>query len=199
MQRRRRHDGGVGRAAAGQRADGRGDRCRLPRRGCPHPLGAGARPRGRPAARDLMLLTVDVGNTNTVLGLFDGPELFESYRIKTDARVTADELALMFRGLLAGHPAPDGVAVCSTVPAVLHELRIMFERYFADVPTVVVGPGVKTGVPLLYDNPREVGPDRVVNTLAAHTLYGGPCIVVDFGTSTNFGVVSERGECTGAP
>ena len=80
-----------------------------------------------------MLLTVDVGNTNTVLGLFDGEELFESYRIKTDARVTADELALMFRGLLAGHPAPDGVAVCSTVPAVLHELRLMFERYFADV------------------------------------------------------------------
>jgi type III pantothenate kinase len=144
-----------------------------------------------------VLLTVDVGNTNTVLGLFDGAELFESYRIKTDARVTADELALMFRGLLAGHPAPDGVAVCSTVPAVLHELRIMFDRYFADVPTVVVGPGVKTGVPLLYDNPREVGPDRVVNTLAAHTLYGGPCVVVDFGTSTNFDVVSEKGEFLG--
>ena len=144
-----------------------------------------------------MLLTVDVGNTNTVLGLFDGDELFESYRIKTDARVTADELALMFRGLLAGHPAPDGVSVCSTVPAVLHELRIMFDRYFADVPTVVVGPGVKTGVPLLYDNPREVGPDRVVNTLAAHTLYGGPCVVVDFGTSTNFDVVSAKGEFLG--
>jgi type III pantothenate kinase len=144
-----------------------------------------------------VLLTVDVGNTNTVLGLFDGDELFESYRIKTDARGTADELALMFRGLLAGHPAPDGVAVCSTVPAVLHELRLMFERYFADVPTVIVGPGVKTGVPLLYDNPREVGPDRVVNTLAAHTLYGGPCVVVDFGTSTNFDVVSEKGEFLG--
>ena len=144
-----------------------------------------------------MLLTVDVGNTNTVLGLFDGPELFESYRIKTDPRVTADELALMFRGLLAGHPAPDGVAVCSTVPAVLDQLRGMFDRYFADVPTVVVGPGVRTGVPLLYDNPREVGPDRVVNTLAAHTLHGGPAVVVDFGTSTNFDVVSPRGEFLG--
>jgi type III pantothenate kinase len=144
-----------------------------------------------------MLLTVDVGNTNTVLGLFDGPELFESYRIKTDPRVTGDELALMFRGLLSEHPAPDGVAVCSTVPAVLDELRRMFDRYFADVSTVVVGPGVKTGVPLLYDNPREVGPDRVVNTLAAHTLYGGPAVVVDFGTSTNFDVVSANGEFLG--
>jgi type III pantothenate kinase len=144
-----------------------------------------------------MLLTVDVGNTNTVLGLFDGPELFESYRIKTDPRVTGDELALMFRGLLSDHQKPDGVAVCSTVPAVLDQLRAMFERYFADVPTVVVGPGVKTGVPLLYDNPREVGPDRVVNTLAAHTLYGGPAVVVDFGTSTNFDVVSANGEFLG--
>jgi len=144
-----------------------------------------------------MLLTVDVGNTNTVLGLFDGPELFESYRIKTDPRVTGDELALMFRGLLSEHPAPDGVAVCSTVPAVLEQLRGMFDRYFSDVPTVVVGPGVKTGVPLLYDNPREVGPDRVVNTLAAHTLYGGPAVVVDFGTSTNFDVVSANGEFLG--
>ncbi len=144
-----------------------------------------------------MLLTVDVGNTNTVLGLFDGDHLFESYRIKTDQRVTADELALMFRGLLSAHPAPDGVAVCSTVPSVLDELRRMFDRYFSDVPTVVVGPGVKTGVPLLYDNPREVGPDRVVNTLAAHTLYGGPAVVVDFGTSTNFDVVSPDGEYVG--
>jgi type III pantothenate kinase len=144
-----------------------------------------------------VLLTVDVGNTNTVLGLFDGEELFESYRIRTDPRVTADELALMFRGLLSSHETPDGVAVCSTVPAVLNELRTMFDRYFADVPTVVVGPGVRTGVPLLYDNPREVGPDRVVNTLAAASLYGGPAIVVDFGTSTNFDVVSERGEFLG--
>jgi type III pantothenate kinase len=144
-----------------------------------------------------MLLTVDVGNTNTVLGLFDGEELFESYRIKTDRKVTADELALAFRGLLMEHSKPDGVAVCSTVPSVANELRVMFSRYFADVPTVIVGPGVKTGVPLLYDNPREVGPDRVVNTLAAHTLYGGPAVVVDFGTSTNFDVVSARGEFLG--
>src|SRR5215210_997192 len=144
-----------------------------------------------------MLLTVDVGNTNIVLGLFDGEHLFSSYRLRTDARITADELALLFNGLLARHPQPDGVAVCSTVPQVLDQLRLMFDRYYADARTVVVGPGVKTGVPLLYDNPKEVGPDRVVNTLAAHTLYGGPCIVVDFGTSTNFDVVSEKGEFLG--
>ena len=144
-----------------------------------------------------MLLTVDVGNTNVVLGLFDGERLFASYRLRTDGRVTADELALQFRGLLAGHPEPDGVAVCSTVPQVLDQLRQMLARYYADVPTVVVGPGIRTGVPLLYDNPREVGPDRVVNTLAAHTLFGGPAIVVDFGTSTNFDVVSAKGEFLG--
>ena len=144
-----------------------------------------------------MLLTVDVGNTNSVLGLFDGDHLFESYRIKTDPRRTADELALLFRGLLDAHSVPDGAAVCSTVPSVLDELRRMFAKYFADVPTVVVGPGTRTGVPLLYDNPREVGPDRIVNTLAAHTLYGGPAVVVDFGTSTNFDVVSAKGEFLG--
>jgi type III pantothenate kinase len=144
-----------------------------------------------------MLLTVDVGNTNIVLGLFDGDKLFKSYRLRTDARVTADELALLFRGLLSRHPEPDGVAVCSTVPQVLDTLRLMFERYFADVPTIVVGPGVKTGVPLLVKNPNEVGPDRVVNTLAAHTLFGGPAVVVDFGTSTNFDVVSDKGEFLG--
>jgi type III pantothenate kinase len=144
-----------------------------------------------------VLLTVDVGNTNIVLGLFDGDQLFASYRLRTDARVTADELALLFRGLLDRHPEPDGVAVCSTVPQVLDQLGLMFDRYYAKAHTVVVGPGVKTGVPLLYDNPKEVGPDRVVNTLAAHTLFGGPAIVVDFGTSTNFDVVSEKGEFLG--
>jgi type III pantothenate kinase len=83
------------------------------------------------------------------------------------------------------------------VPAVLHELRGVFSRYYASIPAVIVEPGVKTGVPLLYDNPREVGADRIVNTLAAHHRYGGPAIVVDFGTSTNFDVVSSRGEFLG--
>jgi type III pantothenate kinase len=144
-----------------------------------------------------MLLAIDVGNTNTVLGLFDGEELVRSYRVKTDARSTADEYRLTFRGLLVDDPDVTGVALCSTVPAVLREMRTMLERYYGHVPHVIVEPGAKTGVPVLMDNPKEVGADRIANTLAAHHLYGGPCIVVDFGTSTNFDVVSSKGEFLG--
>lgn len=144
-----------------------------------------------------MLLTIDVGNTNTDIGLFDGEELARSYRTKTDARSTGDEIALTFRGLLAADPPITGVAVCSTVPAALREMRGMLERYYSGVPTVVVEPGVKTRVGVHTDNPKEVGTDRIMNTLAAFHLYGGPCIVVDFGTSTNFDVISERGEFLG--
>lgn len=144
-----------------------------------------------------MLLTIDVGNTNTVLGMFDEEDLRQSWRIKTDARTTADEMALTFRGLLAEADTVTGIALCSTVPAVLREMRGMLDRYYGDVPTVIVEPGTKTGVPVLTDNPKEVGADRIVNTIAAHHLYGGPCIVVDFGTSTNLDVVSAKGEFLG--
>lgn len=144
-----------------------------------------------------MLLAIDVGNTNTVLGLFGGESLVSSWRIKTDAQSTADEMALTFRGLLADQPAIDGIALCSTVPSVLREMRLMLNRYYDDVPTVIVEPGTKTGVPVLTDNPKEVGADRIVNTIAAHHQFGGPCIVVDFGTSTNFDVVSAKGEFLG--
>jgi type III pantothenate kinase len=143
------------------------------------------------------LLAIDVGNTNTVLGLFEGEDLVRSWRIKTDARSTADEMALVFRGLLADEPAVTGIALCSTVPAVLREMRQMLATYHSDVPTVIVEPGTKTGVPVLTDNPKEVGADRIVNTIAAHRIYGGPCIVVDFGTSTNLDVVSAQGEFLG--
>ncbi|MFL6241045.1 MAG: type III pantothenate kinase [Actinomycetes bacterium] len=143
-----------------------------------------------------MLLAVDVGNTNTVLGVFAGDRLVDSWRTKTDARSTADELALTWRGLL-GEVDISGLAVCSTVPAILHEVRLLADRYYPDVPSVVVEPGVRTGVPLHYDNPKEVGADRVMNALAAHHLYGGPAVVVDFGTSTNFDVVSAKGEFLG--
>ncbi len=143
-----------------------------------------------------MLLAIDVGNTNTVLGVFEGDTLRESWRVKTDARNTADELALTFRGLLHGIPV-SGIAACSTVPAVLRELRTMLERYWRDVPVVMVEPGVRTGVSVLTDNPKEVGTDRICNTAAAHHLTGGACIVVDFGTSTNFDCVSARGEFIG--
>ena len=126
-----------------------------------------------------MLLTIDVGNTHTVLGLFDGEEIVEHWRISTDARRTADELAVLLQGLMGSTRCSagadvDGIAICSTVPSVLHELREMCRRYYGDVPAVIVEPGVKTGVPVLMDNPKEVGADRIINALAAVELYGGP-------------------------
>jgi type III pantothenate kinase len=133
-----------------------------------------------------MLLAIDVGNTNTVLGLFEGDELVQSWRIKTDPRDTADELHVVYTGLLSSSPRISGIA-----------LRTMFERYYGDVTRVIVEPGTRTGVPVLTDNPKEVGADRIVNTLAAHHLFGGPSIVVDFGTSTNLDVVSAKGEFLG--
>lgn len=144
-----------------------------------------------------MLLTIDVGNTNTVLGVFDGKVLVRSWRVKTDARNTSDELWLQFSSLVDDYEIT-GLAVCSTVPATLRELRTMISAYFPDIRVTIVEPGIKTGVPLLVDNPKEIGADRIVNTLAAHTLYPhGPAIVVDFGTSTNLDVVSDKGEFLG--
>ena len=125
-----------------------------------------------------MLLTVDVGNTNTVLGVFEKEELVRSWRVKTDPRTTADELWLQYRALVADYKIT-GLSICSTVPATLRELRTMIANYFSTIPTTIVEPGTKTGVQLLVDNPKEIGADRIVNTLAAHVLYGGPAIVVD--------------------
>jgi type III pantothenate kinase len=145
-----------------------------------------------------VLLCIDIGNTNTVLATFEGEKIVHSWRIKTDARATADELGLLYRGLLATDAVSlTGIAACSTVPAALRSLRTMLQRYYGNVHTVIVEPGVRTGVQLAIDNPKEVGTDRVANTLAAYTLFGGPSIVVDFGTSTNFDVVSARGEFLG--
>jgi type III pantothenate kinase len=143
-----------------------------------------------------MLLTVDVGNTNTVLGIFDKDQLIKSWRVKTDPRTTADELWLQYSALISGYTLT-GLAICSTVPATLRELRTMINSYFSNIAITIVEPGTKTGVQLLVDNPKEIGADRIVNTLAAHTLYGGPAIVVDFGTSTNLDVVSPKGEFLG--
>ncbi|WP_049660204.1 type III pantothenate kinase [Kitasatospora sp. MY 5-36] len=149
-----------------------------------------------------MLLTIDVGNTQTTLGLFDGEDVVEHWRISTDPRRTADELAVLLQGLMGSHTAVkeaavEGLAICSSVPAVLHELREVTRRYYGDVPAVIVEPGVKTGVHVLMDNPKEVGADRIVNALAANHLYGGPCIVVDFGTATTFDAVNARGDYVG--
>lgn len=143
-----------------------------------------------------MLLTVDVGNTQTVLGTFLGEDLVHSWRVKTDPRNTADELWLQYSALISDIELT-GLSVCSTVPATLRELRTMIGNYFKNLPITIVEPGIKTGVPLLVDNPKEIGSDRIVNTLAAHVLYGGPAIVVDFGTSTNLDVVSPKGEFLG--
>lgn len=150
-----------------------------------------------------MLLTIDVGNTHTVFGLFRGEEIVQHWRVSTDPRRTADELAVLMQGLMDAHPASagagpvTGIAICSSVPAVLHELREVARRYYGEVPAVLVEPGVKTGVHVLTDNPKEVGADRIVNTLAAKHLYGGPCIIVDFGTATSFDAVNERGDFLG--
>ena len=145
-----------------------------------------------------MLLTIDVGNTNTVLGVFNKDKLEQSWRVKTDPRDTADELWLQYAALVDGFDIT-GVSICSTVPAVLREVRKLIDEHYSDIKTTIIEPGVKTGVPLLVDNPKEIGADRIVNSLAAFTLYesDGPTIVVDFGTSTNLDVVSPKGEFLG--
>jgi type III pantothenate kinase len=145
-----------------------------------------------------VLLCIDIGNTNTVLATFEGDRLVHSWRIKTDAHSTGDELGLLYRGLLASDAVEiTGVCACSTVPAALRSLRSMLARYYASVTTLIVEPGVKTGVQLAIDNPKEVGTDRVVNTLAAYTIFGGPSIVVDVGTTMTFDVISAKGEFLG--
>ena len=147
-----------------------------------------------------MLLCADIGNSHTTMGLLADGEVLEHWRVATDERRTSDEWGVLVRNLLHDSPVSDpvhGVAVCSTVPAVLHEWRDMLRQYHGDVRHVVVEPGVRTGVPVLMDNPREVGSDRIINALAAAQLYDGPSIVVDFGTATTFDVVSAKGEYVG--
>ena len=144
-----------------------------------------------------MLLAIDIGNTNTVIGLYDNEKLVNHWRIKTDSQSTADELILTYEGLLQNQPEITGISLCSTVPAVLREMRWMLQRYFHEIKTVIIEPGTKTGVPINTDNPKEVGADRIANSLAVFTRHGGPSVVVDFGTSTNFDVVSKNGEFLG--
>ena len=190
------HARGLGRAHLRPGPRGGRDRGRLHLGRRADPLGQGLRHRPGPAgAGAVTLLAVDIGNSHTLLGLLAGGEVVADWRVATDERRTSDEWAVLLRGLL-GERIDDvtGIAVCSTVPAVLHEWREMLTGHFGAVPHVVVEPGVRTGVPVLMDNPREVGSDRIVNALAAATEYGGPAIVVDFGgTATTFDVVSAPG------
>lgn len=148
-----------------------------------------------------MLLAVDAGNTQTVLGLFSGTDLVSQWRMATDARRTGDEHALAVTHLLDLEGIDvavvvTGIAIASTVPALTPSLRGMAERWFR-VPTLVLGPATECGIEILADNPSEVGADRLANTVAAFDRLGGPCLVVDFGTSTNFDVVSPVGDYLG--
>jgi type III pantothenate kinase len=142
-----------------------------------------------------MLLAIDVGNTQTFFGLFEDGDLVEHWRVATEAHRTGDELgALVGRFIDLGQI--DGICLSSTVPPLIREYEVLAERW-AKAPLLVMGPGVKTGIRLRYDDPREVGPDRIANAVAAKERHGAPCIVVDFGTSTNFDVVSPEGEYVG--
>jgi type III pantothenate kinase len=146
----------------------------------------------------VILLCLDVSNSHTTMGVYDlasgSDDLLDCWQVASDERRTRDEWHVLLTGLAAraGIDQIDAVSVCCTVPSILVQLRAMQERYWADIPVAIVGPGIKTGVPIRTDNPREVGADRIVNALAAAELYGGPAIVVDLnGTATIFDVIDE--------
>jgi len=142
-----------------------------------------------------MLLAIDVGNTQTVFGLFEGDELAEQFRVGTEPTRTGDELAVLLRSFV-DLSALDGIVLSSTVPPLVREYEAFAERW-AGAELLVLGPGVSTGMAIRYDDPREVGPDRIANALAARERHGAPAVVVDFGTSTNFDVVSPAGDYVG--
>jgi type III pantothenate kinase len=149
----------------------------------------------------MTLLAVDVGNTQTHLGVFDGDVMKREWRASTDPARTGDELALMFRQFLKLYDlefsAFDGVSICSVVPRLTQELRDMVERYFG-FQALIVGPGIKTGIAVRMDNPREVGADRIANAVAAHAMFEKePVVVVDFGTAITVDAVSAAGEYLG--
>lgn len=145
-----------------------------------------------------MLLAIDVRNTHTTVGLISGSgdhaKVVQQWRIRTESEATADELALTIDGLIGEDSERlTGAVGLSTVPSVLHEVRLMLEQYWPSVPHVMIEPGVRTGIPLLVDNPKEVGADRIVNCLAAYHRFGTAAIVVDFGSSICVDVVSAKG------
>lgn len=147
-----------------------------------------------------MLLAVDAGNTHTVLGLFDGDDLVDHWRIATNADRTSDEHALLVAQFLGQHGSGfeqvTGVVVSSTVPRLTPVLRTLAERYLRVAP-VVLEPGTRSGMAILYENPRQVGPDRIANAVAAWDRYGGPTVMVDFGTATTVDAISDKGEYLG--
>ena len=147
-----------------------------------------------------MLLAIDIGNTNVVLGVFEGERLRESWRIGTKASITADEYAVIVKDLFAfsgiAFGQIDGIIISTVVPPLLSIMTEMSRKYFKIEPLVVTSE-LKTGITLSYENPREIGADRIVNAAAAFRLYGGPLIIIDFGTATTFCAVTANGEYLG--
>ncbi|MDI6605228.1 MAG: type III pantothenate kinase [Thermoanaerobacteraceae bacterium] len=147
-----------------------------------------------------MLLVYDVGNTNIVLGIYDGKRLLNSFRIATDKTKTSDEYGILINQLFEYNHINlkdiDAAIISSVVPPIMHTLESMMIKY-CNVNPLIVGPGVKTGINIKYDNPKEVGADRIVNAVAAYELYGGPVIIIDFGTATTFCMVSKNCEYLG--
>jgi type III pantothenate kinase len=147
-----------------------------------------------------VLLAIDIGNTNTVLGTFDGEKLTEHWRIATRIDYTADELGVILQGLFAGAHVKveqlDSVVISSVVPGLNQAIANMSKRYL-NLEPLIIGPGVRTGMQIRYDNPREVGADRIVNSVAAFTKYGGPAVVIDFGTATTFDAIGANGDYLG--
>jgi len=142
-----------------------------------------------------VLLAIDVGNTQTVFGMFEGQLLEDQFRVGTNRSHTGDELGVLLRGFVE-LGALDGIVLCSSVPPLVREYEAFADRW-AGAELLVLGPGVPTGVPIRYDDPREVGADRIANAVAARDRHGAPAVVVDFGTSTNFDVVNAAGEFAG--
>ena len=147
-----------------------------------------------------MILVIDVGNTNTVLGIYEGKKLVDFWRLKTDEGKSADEYGMVIIQLFNMQKLKvsdiEATVISSVVPPIMYTLEHMVRKYIGREP-LVIGPGIKTGMNIKYDNPKEVGADRIVNAVAAYELYGGPLIIVDFGTATTFCAVSENGEYLG--
>ncbi len=147
-----------------------------------------------------MILTLDTGNSNIKIGIYDGDARIQYARLATDVRKTSDEYGLQIEGIFqyAGlsRSQVDGVIISSVVPSLNYTLQSMCHTFFSCEP-LFVGPGIKTGMAIRYDNPREVGSDRITTAVGALEKYGGPCIVIDFGTATTFGAVSAKGEFLG--
>lgn len=140
-----------------------------------------------------MLLVVDVGNTNITLGLFEGEKIVGTYRMTSKTSCTSDEYGVMLKGILAENASKvDGIIISTVVPNIMYSLTNGFIKYFGIKP-YIVGVGTKTGIKLAVPNPREIGADRIVDAVAGYTLYGGPVIVIDFGTATTYDLITEDG------